>query len=64
MRTGVEEDDGSQAAQLCLVHLHVSHLRHEFCQYSAKDMRSTGVSMNKKQEIKQNRCQSQREAHV
>lgn len=32
--TWVEEDDGSEAAQLSLVHLHVFHLRHQLRQHS------------------------------
>lgn len=32
--TWVEENDGSKAAQLCLVHLHVSHLAYKLCQNS------------------------------
>lgn len=35
--TGVEEDDGAQAAQLRLVHLHVPHLGHELCQHPAEE---------------------------
>lgn len=31
--TGVEEDDGAQAAQLRLVHLHVPHLGHQLRQH-------------------------------
>lgn len=34
--TWVEEDDGSKAAQLCLVHLHVSHLAYKLCQNPAE----------------------------
>lgn len=33
--TGVEEDDGAQAAQLRLVHLHVPHLGHQLRQHPA-----------------------------
>lgn len=36
-RTGVEEDDGAQAAQLRLVHLHVPHLGHELRQHPAEE---------------------------
>lgn len=31
--TWVEEDDGSQAAQLCFIHLHVPHLAHQLRQH-------------------------------
>lgn len=33
--TWVEKNDGSQAAQLSFVHLHVSHLAYELCQNPA-----------------------------
>ncbi len=33
--TWVEEDDGSQAAELCLIHLHIFHFGHQLCQDSA-----------------------------
>lgn len=36
-RTGVEEDDGAQAAELRLVHLHVPHLGHELRQHPAEE---------------------------
>lgn len=36
-RTRVEEHDGSQAAQLRLVHVHVPHLGHELRQHPAKE---------------------------
>lgn len=35
-RTWVEEDDGTQAAQLRLVHLHVAHLGHKLRQHPAE----------------------------
>lgn len=35
--TRVEEDNGTQAAQLRLVHLHVPHLGHELCQHPAEE---------------------------
>lgn len=31
--TWVEKDDGSEAAQLSLIHLHVSHLWHQLCEH-------------------------------
>lgn len=34
--TWVKENDGSQAAQLSFVHLHVSHLAYKLCQNPAK----------------------------
>lgn len=34
--TWVEQDDGSKAAQLGFIHLHVPHLAHKFCQNSAE----------------------------
>lgn len=34
--TWIEQDDGSKAAQLCFVHLHVPHLAYKFCQNSAE----------------------------
>lgn len=39
--TGVEEDDGAQAAQLRLVHLHVPHLGHELRQHPAEEEADT-----------------------
>lgn len=56
-RTGVEEDNGSQAAQLCLVHQHVPHFGHQFCQYSAKGQRKHRVSTEKRKGMKSPRCQ-------
>ena len=35
--TRVEENNGTQAAQLRLVHLHVLHFRYQLCQDSAGD---------------------------
>lgn len=41
--TWVEEDNGSEAAQLSLVHLHVFHLRHQLCQDSVEDGTHSGT---------------------
>lgn len=35
--TWVEKNDGSKAPQFSLVHLHVSHLWHQFCEHSAEE---------------------------
>lgn len=35
--TWVEEDDGSQAAELCLIHVHIFHFGYQLCQDSAGD---------------------------
>lgn len=34
--TWVEEDDGSKAAQLSFIHLHVSHFAYKLCQNPAE----------------------------
>ena len=36
LHVGVEEHDGSQTAQLRLVHRHLLHLRHQLDQHSAQ----------------------------
>ena len=51
--TRVEENNGSQAAQLCLVHLHVLHFRYQLRQDSAGDPthRSTGVKSGRHRKL-------------
>lgn len=34
--TWVEKDNGSKTPQFCLIHLHVPHLRHQFCEHPAE----------------------------
>lgn len=46
--TWVEEDDGAQTAELCLVHLHVFHLGHQLRQDSADMNVVLGVDMETK----------------
>lgn len=41
--TWVEQDDGSKAAQLRFIHLHVPHLAYKFCQNSAERWRGEHI---------------------
>ena len=48
--TWVEEDDGSEAAQLSLVHLHVFHLRHQLRQHPGDHNTARKYTENKSRE--------------
>lgn len=51
--TWVEEDDGPQTAELCLVHLHVFHLGHQLRQDSADMKVVLGANMETKRQSQQ-----------
>lgn len=51
--TWVEEDDGPQTAQLCLVHLHVFHFGHQLRQDSADMKAVLGANMESKRRSQQ-----------